>query len=123
MSQGLESTKISRLRKRLELQAFGQLLRFIADCALKAPPLRLQHKPHPFWDVPQRFQDEYIDSIPLPTHIDAPKGMPDVAYCERAQQPFFLCFSLRFHGADCFVFLCFVLPKLFCDRRLVRQHQ
>lgn len=38
------------------------------------------HKPHPFWDVPQRFQDEYLTTLPLPTHIDAPKNLPDVAY-------------------------------------------
>jgi len=38
------------------------------------------HKPHPFWDVPQRFQDEYLETLPLPTHLDAPTNMPDVAY-------------------------------------------
>lgn len=38
------------------------------------------HKPHPFWDVPQRFQDKYIDTLPLPTHLDAPSDLPDVAY-------------------------------------------
>jgi iduronate 2-sulfatase len=38
------------------------------------------HKPHPFWDVPQRFQDEYMRTLPLPTHTDAPVNMPDVAY-------------------------------------------
>jgi hypothetical protein len=38
------------------------------------------HKPHPFWDVPQRFQDMYMDTLPLPTHVDAPTDMPDVAY-------------------------------------------
>lgn len=38
------------------------------------------HKPHPFWGLPQRFQDEYLDTLPLPTHLDAPKDLPDVAY-------------------------------------------
>eukprot|EP01051_Picozoa_sp_SAG22_P027239 SAG22_NODE_9017_length_614_cov_1.174757_1_plen_193_part_10 len=38
------------------------------------------HKPHPFWDVPQRFQDMYLETLPLPSHLDAPKDMPDVAY-------------------------------------------
>ena len=38
------------------------------------------HKPHPFWDVPQRFQDMYTDTLPLPTHLDAPSDLPDVAY-------------------------------------------
>ena len=38
------------------------------------------HKPHPFWDVPQRLQDEYLETVPLPTNTDAPTDMPDVAY-------------------------------------------
>ena len=40
------------------------------------------HKPHPFWDVPQRYQDLYLteEQLPLPTHRDAPVGMPPVAY-------------------------------------------
>ena len=38
------------------------------------------HKPHPFWDVPQRFQDMYLESLPLPDHMDAPSDLPDVAY-------------------------------------------
>lgn len=38
------------------------------------------HKPHPFWDVPQRFQDEYLQALPLPNHTDAPSDLPDVAY-------------------------------------------
>jgi arylsulfatase A-like enzyme len=31
-------------------------------------------------DVPQRFQDMYTDTLPLPTHLDAPSDLPDVAY-------------------------------------------
>ena len=40
------------------------------------------HKPHPFWDVPQRFQDEYATSLPLPRPAarTAPVNMPTVAY-------------------------------------------
>lgn len=39
------------------------------------------HKPHPFWQLPQRFQDQYAD-LPLPRAEarKAPAGMPDVAY-------------------------------------------
>ena len=37
-------------------------------------------QPHPFWDVPQRFQDMYLESLPLPDHMDAPSDLPDVAY-------------------------------------------
>ena len=54
-----------------------------AVAADKAKPFALFvgfHKPHPFWDVPQRFQDKYIDTLPLPTHLDAPTDLPDVAY-------------------------------------------
>lgn len=54
------------------------------------------HKPHPFWDVPQRFQDKYTN-LPLPTHRDAPANMPDVA--------FYSCKSLgsrsEFGGINC----------------------
>ena len=40
------------------------------------------HKPHPFWQLPQRFLDMYTDVLPLPKPAarTAPKGMPDVAY-------------------------------------------
>eukprot|EP00494_Astrolonche_serrata_P029822 UN30089 len=34
------------------------------------------HKPHPFWAVPQRFQDMYKD-MQLPTNLKAPKGSPE----------------------------------------------
>eukprot|EP00966_Prymnesium_polylepis_P098884 2290015-Prymnesium_polylepis.1 len=39
------------------------------------------HKPHPFWQLPQRFQNQYAD-LPLPKAEarSAPKGMPPVAY-------------------------------------------
>ena len=35
------------------------------------------HKPHPFWDVPQRFQDMYLESLPLPvrTHTQLSYGL------------------------------------------------
>jgi arylsulfatase A-like enzyme len=64
---------------------------WIADAAVKAlqtlvaapAPWALFvgfHKPHPFWDIPQRFQDMYLDTLPLPNHTDAPTDSPDVAY-------------------------------------------
>ena len=39
------------------------------------------HKPHPFWQLPQRFQDAYAD-LPLPRAEarTAPKDAPDVAF-------------------------------------------
>jgi hypothetical protein len=42
------------------------------------------HKPHPFWSVPQRFQDMYLadgsHALPLPSHRSAPTAAPDVAF-------------------------------------------
>jgi len=42
------------------------------------------HKPHPFWSIPQRFQDMYLPGgareLPLPTHPEPPAGMPATAY-------------------------------------------
>jgi hypothetical protein len=42
------------------------------------------HKPHPFWSVPQRFQDMYLPggshALPLPTHPEPPTGMPATAF-------------------------------------------
>lgn len=42
------------------------------------------HKPHPFWAVPQRFQDMYSASgekaLPLPLHQSAPAGAPNVSF-------------------------------------------
>ena len=38
------------------------------------------HKPHPFWQLPQRYQDAYAD-LPLPLAArTAPKDAPDVAF-------------------------------------------